>query len=115
MRPTRRDVLIGAAAGAGTLALAEWEAEAVSGVAELGPWPYGRGSHARDTLLMFRGNPPHTFYGTGPIPVAPRLVWKFQTAAINNVVHGKAMTWTGTGWTGTASELGNYVYVASVG
>lgn len=115
MRPTRRDVLIGAAAGAGTLALGEWEAEAVSGVAELGPWPYGRGSYARDTLLMFRGNPPHTFYGTGPIPDAPRLVWKFQTAAINNVVRGKPMTWAGTGWTGTASKLGNYVYVASVG
>ena len=115
MRPTRRDVLIGAAAGAGALALAEWEAEAAPGVAELGPWRYGRGSYARDTLLMFRGNPPHTFYGTGPIPDAPRLVWKFRTAAINNVVRGKPMTWAGAGWTGTASKLGNYVYVASAG
>jgi eukaryotic-like serine/threonine-protein kinase len=65
---------------------------------------------------MFRGNGPHTFYGTGPIPeTAPRIAWRFRTAVINNTVRGTPMVWTGTGWTGTAVKLGNYVFVGSVG
>jgi outer membrane protein assembly factor BamB len=115
MQPTRRDFLIGAGAGALALPVSGDDALAVSGAANLGPWRYGKGSFAPDTLLMFRGNPAHTFYGTGPIPDAPRLVWKFRTAEINNIVHGKPTTWAGTGWTGTASKLGDYVYVGSVG
>jgi outer membrane protein assembly factor BamB len=115
MQPTRRDFLIGAGAGALALPVGGESALAVSGAASLGPWRYGKGSFASDTLLMFRGNPAHTFYGTGPIPDAPRLIWKFRTAEINNVVHGKPTTWAGTGWTGTASKLGDYVYVGSVG
>lgn len=117
MQRTRRDFLIGVAAGAGALALPveRQEALAAAGTAELGPWRYGKGSFATDTLLMFRGNPAHTFYGTGPIPDAPRLHWKFRTAQLNNVVHGRPTTWAGTGWTGTASKLGDYVYVGSPG
>jgi outer membrane protein assembly factor BamB len=83
--------------------------------ANLGPWKYGASSVAPDTVLMFRGNGPHTFYGTGPVPDHLRIVWKFKTATINNVVHGTPMTWTGTGWTGTAVKLGDYVFVGSAG
>lgn len=127
MRATRREFLCG---GAGLPLLAgsasaqtsppggktpAEPAPTASGRARLGPWRYGRSSTASDTLLMFRGNPAHTFYGTGPIPEKPRIHWRFRTATINNVVRGTPMTWTGTGWTGTASKLGDYVYVGSTG
>lgn len=115
MQQTRREFLITAAAGAGALAMPAQAAPASPGAASLPPWRYGTGSFATDTQLMFRGNPAHTFYGTGPIPAAPRLLWKFRTAQINNVVHGKPTTWAGTGWTGTASKLGDYVYFGSAG
>lgn len=83
--------------------------------ANLAPWKYGASSVATDTVLMFRGNGPHTFYGTGPVPDRLRIVWKFRTATINNTVQGKPLTWTGAGWTGTAVKLGDYVFLGSVG
>lgn len=65
---------------------------------------------------MFRGNGAHTFYGTGPIPeAAPRIAWRFRTAAIRNHVRGEPVVWSGTGWTGTAVKIGDYVFVGSVG
>ncbi|MDX2258073.1 MAG: PQQ-binding-like beta-propeller repeat protein [Hyphomicrobiaceae bacterium] len=116
MRPTRRDIVRGGLCAAGaSLAGAPPAALAAGGVAELPAWRYGSGSFASDTVLMFRGNPAHTFYGTGPVPDSPRLAWRFQTARIDNVVRGTPMTWTGTGWTGTAIKLGDYVFVGSVG
>ena len=85
-------------------------------VARLPAWRYGDSSVADDTLLMFRGNGPHTFYGTGPIPEkAPEIVWRFRTASYSTVNHGVPTLWSGTGWTGTAVKLGDYVYVGSVG
>ncbi|MCG8425593.1 MAG: PQQ-binding-like beta-propeller repeat protein [Proteobacteria bacterium] len=82
---------------------------------ELGPWRYGDGSFASDTVLMFRGNPAHTFYGTGPVPKQPRLRWKYRMADFETQLRGQTITWSGTGWTGTAAKLGNYVFVGSVG
>lgn len=116
MSMTRRDVL---RAGAGGAALALPFARGAGaapggGKAVLGPWKHGASSFAEDTVLMFRGNPAHTFYGTGPVADSLRLMWKFQTPARNNVVHGVPTTWAGTGWTGTAVKLGDYVYVGSV-
>jgi outer membrane protein assembly factor BamB len=118
MKCSRRDFLAGVAAGAGSFALPSVRddaAAAARGVAKLPPWRYGKGSFAPDTQLMFRGNPAHTFYGTGPVPDAPRLMWRFRTAQIRNLVRGKPTTWAGTGWTGTASKLGDYVFVGSPG
>jgi outer membrane protein assembly factor BamB len=121
-RPTRRDVLrdilVGSAAGASTLIPQGQEAmaQAQNGIAELDPWPYGRNSFATDTVLMFRGNPAHTFYGTGPLPeTAPRVLWRHRTPAIPQTLRGITYVWTGTGWTGTAAKLGDYVYVGSLG
>jgi eukaryotic-like serine/threonine-protein kinase len=82
--------------------------------ANLGPWKYGTSSVADDTVLMFRGNGAHTFYGTGPMPDRLQVIWKFRTSALPSSVHGKPVTWTGTGWTGTAVKLGDYVFVGSV-
>ncbi len=83
---------------------------------QLPKWRYGKNSAASDTVLMFRGNGAHTFYGTGPIPDRPpRIQWRFRTAVIRNRVRGTPMTWAGTGWTGSAIKLGDYVFFGSVG
>lgn len=84
--------------------------------AQLPVWRYGRSSVAPDAMLMFRGNGPHTFYGTGPIPeLAPQIAWRFRTARIHRTLRGKPIVWAGTGWTGTAVKLGSYVFTGSVG
>jgi outer membrane protein assembly factor BamB len=113
---SRREILAGAAAASLSALVGGPSSPAgAAGIATLPPWPHGSGSFASDTVLMFRGNPAHTFYGTGPVPDRPRLIWKFQTSAIHNSVRGTPTTWSGTGWTGTAVKLGDYVYVGSVG
>jgi outer membrane protein assembly factor BamB len=112
---TRRDALMGAAAMAAGLVPQLATAQPAATPLPLGPWTYGKGSHATDTVLMFRGNPAHTFYGTGPIPDRPRLHWRHRMAELNTTLRGKPITWAGTGWTGSASKLGDYVYVGSVG
>lgn len=82
----------------------------------LPPWRYGNDSAAPDAMLTFRGNGAHTFYGTGPLSEkVPEVRWRFETAVIRNTVRGTPMTWAGTGWTGTAVQLGDYVFVGSVG
>lgn len=114
--PSRRRLLATALGAAAGLGLAETPAAGADvPTARLGPWAHGRGSFADDTVLMFRGNPAHTFYGTGPVPDRLQVAWKFRTAVINNVVRGVPTTWSGTGWTGTASNLGDYVYFGSTG
>jgi len=122
MSNNRREFLkgVGALAIAATpmgsdVSAADGKSRSKSKSIDLPAWRYGRGSFAEDTQLMFRGNPTHTFYGTGPIPQAPRLKWKFRTATIHNTVRGRPMVWTGTGWTGTAVKLGDYVFFGSVG
>lgn len=83
--------------------------------ARLPAWRYGANSSATDTMLMFRGNPAHTFYGTGPIGDRFKILWRFRTATIENIVRGTPMVWTGTGWTGTAVKLDDYMFVGSPG
>src|SRR5262245_59290687 len=36
-------------------------------------WTLGNESSSPNTVLMFRGNPTHTFYGTGPLATQPQL------------------------------------------
>lgn len=107
---------LGLAAGTAGLALFPDVTEAAGGPIDLPPWRYGNASVATDTVLMFRGNGAHTFYGTGPLPeTTPKVRWRFKTAVIRNTVRGTPMTWAGTGWTGTAVKIGDYVFVGSVG
>ncbi|MDA3864365.1 MAG: PQQ-binding-like beta-propeller repeat protein [Deltaproteobacteria bacterium] len=61
---------------------------------------------------MFRGNPTHTFYGTGPVSSLPKVVWKKQLGKFK--AEGKNKIWSGTGWTGTAVADENFVYVGSL-
>ncbi len=56
-------------------------------------------------LLTFRGNPTRTFYGEGPVPAAPEVLWQFpeQQMCSNSSVGSEAKTWCGSGWTGQPS------------
>ena len=56
-------------------------------------------------IVMFRGNGSRTFYGEGPLPSAPSVLWRFgpmtgQSDAGPLSEPGGKTTWTGTGWTG---------------
>ncbi|MBW2704625.1 MAG: PQQ-binding-like beta-propeller repeat protein [Deltaproteobacteria bacterium] len=53
-------------------------------------------------LLQFRGNPSRTYYGSGPLPVRPRILWRYpeRPMCAESRVGSKVSTWCGTGWTG---------------
>lgn len=56
-------------------------------------------------LTMFRGNAARTYYGEGPVPARPRLLWKFgpmwgESSEGPLSDPGKTVIWQGTGWTG---------------
>jgi len=53
-------------------------------------------------LTMFRGNPTHTFYGTGPLPDGVEVLWRFPEEPMcgNSPLGGVDKVWCGTGWTG---------------
>ncbi len=85
------------------------------GPIELGAWRYGDTSAATDAVVMFRGNPAHRFYGTGPVPQRPRVVWRQRLEDLHTTTYGEPRVWRGTGWTGQAVALGGHVFVASQG
>lgn len=66
-------------------------------------------------LTMFRGSPTRTFYGLGPLPTDPKVLWRYPNAtsdiggATTNAgkpmcsyseAEGVTKQWCGTGWTG---------------
>ncbi len=55
---------------------------------------------AVEGLLTFRGNPTRSWYGRGPVPTDPTVVWKTPIGCSNSTVAGAAKEWCGTGWTG---------------
>jgi outer membrane protein assembly factor BamB len=113
---SRRKVVGGMVASAGLGFGPPLRSQPAKRLLRLPAWPYGANSVANDTVLMFRGNGAHTFYGTGPVPdTPPEVRWRFRTAVIRNTVRGTPMVWTGTGWTGAAVKIGGYVFVGSVG
>jgi hypothetical protein len=63
------------------------------------PW-----SDTVDGLLTFRGGPTRSYYGKGPVPAAPKVLWSFPPGgggmcAQSHDQHGER-TWCGSGWTG---------------
>lgn len=76
-------------------------------------WPYGNFSTSNETVLMFRGSPSHTFYGTGPLRSQLEILWRFRTEDFGTQLRGEDKTWSGTGWTGQASHLAGYVFFGS--
>lgn len=88
----------------------------VNGGVKLPAWTHGATSSATDAMLMFRGNPSHTFYGTGPIPRdKPKILWKHRMIDFPSLYYGEPFVWRGTGWTGQALVYGGYVWVGSQG
>ena len=61
------------------------------------PW---RRIGAEDGMLTFRGNPTRSFYGVGPVPAVPEVVWESDIGCSISFVGSEAKQWCGTGWTG---------------
>ncbi|MFH0916644.1 MAG: PQQ-binding-like beta-propeller repeat protein [bacterium] len=61
---------------------------------------YGPINTTFEGLTMFRGNASRTYYGEGPVPADPDILWKFGPMSGTSTNLGKTTTWTGTGWTG---------------
>jgi WD40 repeat protein len=58
-----------------------------------------------DGLLSFRGNPTRTYYGKGPVPTAPQVLWTFPAENSGGLCSQSSdeqgmRTWCGSGWTG---------------
>ena len=53
-------------------------------------------------LLTFRGSPTRSYYGAGPVPLSPEIVWSFPDGLMcsNSTVGSETTNWCGTGWTG---------------
>lgn len=51
-------------------------------------------------VLAFRGNPTRTWYGTGPLPKSPKVLWKVGPYCGLSTDGQGTRTWCGTGWTG---------------
>lgn len=54
-------------------------------------------------LTMFRGNSSRNFYGTGPIPQNPEVLWQYpktKPLCASSIVGGASKVWCGSGWTG---------------
>lgn len=58
-------------------------------------------------LLTFRGSPSRSFYGEGPVPQDPRVLWSYPGSSggmcAQSSVGEETTTWCGTGWTGQPS------------
>ncbi|MXW41935.1 MAG: PQQ-binding-like beta-propeller repeat protein [Acidimicrobiia bacterium] len=71
--------------------------------------PYG----TMNGLLTFRGNPTRTFYGTGPAPLSPEVLWHFAGTPQLDLCSPTSWTqgvtlWCGTGWTGQPAIIDNW-------
>ena len=64
---------------------------------------YGPINTTFEGLTMFRGNASRTYYGEGPVPKDPQILWKFGPMSGTSYVGTVKRTWTGTGWTGQPS------------
>ncbi len=54
-------------------------------------------------VTMFRGNATRTYYGEGPVPKHPEMLWRFPEEGVMSAqseVGGQKKYWAGTGWTG---------------
>src|SRR5262249_35357038 len=53
-------------------------------------------------LLTFRGNPSRSYYGQGPVPTTPKVLFRFPENPMckSSVNLGQTKVWCGMGWTG---------------
>jgi outer membrane protein assembly factor BamB len=88
-----------APAGAGVPEEAAKSATARVGLDSVGkPWGVVTGT------LQFRGNPTRTWYGEGPVPSKPEVLWRFprngRGMCADSPIGKRPRHWCGTGWTG---------------
>jgi outer membrane protein assembly factor BamB len=68
-------------------------------------------------LLTFRGSPSRSYYGEGPVPKDPQVLWSYpgesDTMCGPSTVGSETKVWCGTGWTGQPSvfERGGRTWV----
>jgi WD40 repeat protein len=60
------------------------------------PWPNAKNKG----LLAFRGNPTRSYYGEGPLPDNPKILWRKGRYCGRSSVGKSSKVWCGTGWTG---------------
>ena len=90
--------------------------EVNGGPLKLPAWPETLKNSSWDTsVLMFRGNPTHTFYGTGTLRERLEIQWSHRMIDFPTTLRGRKVTWRGVGWTGQPIAYGDYVFVGSVG
>ncbi len=59
-------------------------------------------------LTTFRGNATRTYYGEGPVPTDPRVVWRYPPSGamcMPSSAGGETRVWCGTGWTGQPNVI----------
>jgi outer membrane protein assembly factor BamB len=68
-------------------------------------------------LLTFRGSPTRSYYGEGPVPASPKVLWSYPGSSggmcAESAVGAETKVWCGTGWTGQPSvfERGGRTWV----
>ncbi len=60
---------------------------------------------------MWLGNPERSFFGSGPIPKALKVIWDFKTSWTRGRLHPDP--WGGSGWPGQPAIVGDRVYFGS--
>ena len=66
-------------------------------------WTVGRPWGETVGLTMFRGNPTRSWYGVGPAPTNPKVLWSYPDSGGlcgSSSVGSETKTWCGSGWTG---------------
>ena len=54
-------------------------------------------------MISFRGNPTRTYYGKGPVPKKPKILWQYPKGApmcSESTDKQRTVEWCGQGWTG---------------
>ena len=58
--------------------------------------------------LTFRGNPTRSYYGLGPVPKKPKVLWRYPESGgmcSSSPVGSTPHSWCGSGWTGQPSPM----------
>ncbi len=68
-------------------------------------------------VLTFRGSPTRSWYGGGPVPLMPEVLWRFPEQGdlcSLSTTGGRTTNWCGIGWTGQPAvwELENETWLA---
>jgi hypothetical protein len=61
-------------------------------------------------LTTFRGNASRSYYGEGPVPKHPKVVWRYPSSGglcMQSSDQKGVRTWCGTGWTGQPNVIQN--------